>query len=119
MHLSQAVTLGLMSAGLSQARPALSSRANTPSCRFATQYTQRQVLQNPDHFINDMLYWEGHFHQNNVSYNTVNGMSYDGTNIDWDTGVRTNKHPFSAASKEVSRHFRLFHTGLSCNADSQ
>ena len=50
-----------------------------------------------------MLYWEGQFHQNNVSYNTGNGMSYDGTEIDWTTGERTQKHPFSAASKEVGR----------------
>lgn len=49
-----------------------------------------------------MLYWEGKFHQNNVSYNTQNGMSYDGTNINYTTGERTEKHPFSAASKEVS-----------------
>lgn len=104
MHLNQAVTLGLMSAGLSQAQPAISSRDGQPSCRFATQYTQRQVLSNPKHFINDMLYWEGKFHQNNVSYNTGNGMSYDGTEIDWTTGERTAKHPFSAASKEVSSH---------------
>lgn len=110
MHLNQAVTLGLMSAGLSQARPALSSRGNIPSCRFATQYTQQQVLSNPNRFINDMLYWEGQFHQNNVSYNTGNGMSYDGTEIDWTTGERTNKHPFSAASKEVGRHLRIPHT---------
>lgn len=48
-----------------------------------------------------MLYWEGQFHQNNVSYNSANGMSYDGTQLDWVTGERTKKHPFSAASKEV------------------
>lgn len=118
MHLNQAVTLGLMSAGLSQARPALSSRANAPSCRFATQYNQQQVLGNPDNFINDMLYWEGQFHQNNVSYNTGNGMSYDGTEIDWTTGERTTKHPFSAASKEVGRPFTL-HMRFPCNANPQ
>lgn len=104
MHLNQAVTLGLMSAGLSRAQPALSGRASTPACRFATQYTQQQVLDNPSSFINDMLYWEGQFHQNNVSYNTGNGMSYDGTEIDWTTGEATAKHPFSAASKEVCSH---------------
>ena len=78
-------------------------QAKAPSCRFALEYTQQQVLQDPSKFINDMLYWEGQFHQNNVSYNTANGMSYDGTNIDWTTGKRTAKHPFSAASKEVSQ----------------
>lgn len=114
MHLNQAVTLGLMSAGLSQAAPALSTRSNPPSCRFATQYTQNQILGNPKSFINDMLYWEGQFHQNNVSYNTGNGMSYDGTNIDWTTGVRTAKHPFSAASKEV-RGSRLLSGNIKCS----
>lgn len=31
-------------------------------------------------------------------------MSYDGTQLDWTTGERTKKHPFSAASKEVDSH---------------
>lgn len=52
-----------------------------------------------------MLYWEGKFHQNNVSYNSENGMTYDGTQLDWTTGVATRKHGFSAASKEVSLAF--------------
>ena len=97
MRLAQA-SLGLGCAILATALPASSE----PSCRFAHQYTQEQVLQNPSKFINDVLFWEGKFHQNNISYNSGNGMSYDGTNIDWVTGERTVKHPFSAASKEVS-----------------
>jgi hypothetical protein len=60
-----------------------------------------QVLEDPDSFEWDLLYWEGKFHQNDVSYNSANGMSYDGTQLDLDTGERTKKHPFSAASKEV------------------
>lgn len=95
-------TLGLACATLATALPAASGQGGEPSCRFAQQYTQQQILQDPSSFINDMLYWEGKFHQNNVSYNSDNGMSYDGTNIDWVTGERTVKHPFSAASKEVS-----------------
>lgn len=97
MRLTQA-SLGLACATLATALPA----ASNPSCRFAQQYTQKEILENPSNFINDMLFWEGKFHQNNVSYNSGNGMSYDGTNIDWVTGERTVKHPFSAASKEVS-----------------
>ena len=58
-------------------------------------------MDGPRDFILDMLYWEGKFHQNNVSYNTFNGMSYDGTLLDETTGLATAKHPFSAASKEV------------------
>ena len=75
--------------------------AISPPCRFSHQYTQREILENPKNFISDMLYWEGKFHQNNVSYNTFNGMSYDGTLLDETTGLATAKHPFSAASKEV------------------
>jgi hypothetical protein len=72
-----------------------------PACRFASQYSQQDVLKDPGRFIQDLLYWEGQFHRNNVSYDTGNGMSYDGTQIDWTTGAATQKHPFSAASKEV------------------
>lgn len=97
MRLTRA-SLGLACATLATALPASSE----PSCRFAQQYTQKQILQDPSEFINDVLFWEGKFHQNNVSYNSGNGMSYDGANIDWVTGERTLKHPFSAASKEVS-----------------
>jgi hypothetical protein len=74
-----------------------------PKCRFSPLYTQEQILANPDPFTSDLLYWEGKFHQNNVSYNSFNGMSYDGTLLDDTTGLATAKHPFSAASKEVRR----------------
>lgn len=72
-----------------------------PSCRFGLEWTQQDVLDKTDDFIWDLLYWEGKFHQNDVAYNTANGMTYDGTQLDWKTGERTKKHPFSAASKEV------------------
>lgn len=75
--------------------------AAAPSCRFATQYTREQVLSDPDRFAQDLLYWEGKFHQNDVGLNTANGMSYDGTLIDPTTGEATAKHSFSAASKEA------------------
>lgn len=97
MRFNQASSLAL-TFGLALALPASSG---APPCRFAGKYTQQEVVHDPTAFISDMLYWEGQFHQNNVSYNTNNGMSYDGTQIDWTTGERTAKHPFSAASKEV------------------
>jgi hypothetical protein len=76
-------------------------KSESPSeCQFSATYTQAEILQNPDAFISDFLYWEGKFHQNNVSYNSFNGMSYDGTLLDETTGLATAKHPFSAASKE-------------------
>ncbi|PCG91800.1 Hypothetical protein PENO1_060780 [Penicillium occitanis (nom. inval.)] len=112
MRLAQA-SLGLACATLATALPASSE----PSCRFAHQYTQEQVLQNPSKFINDVLFWEGKFHQNNISYNSGNGMSYDGTNIDWVTGEGTVKHPFSAASKE-SLQVMLYAHAIAGSADA-
>ncbi|EWY82271.1 hypothetical protein FOYG_14381 [Fusarium oxysporum NRRL 32931] len=77
------------------------SNPQAPSCRFGLEWSQKDVLQHTDDFIWDLLYWEGKFHQNDVAYNTQNGMSYDGTQLDWKTGKRTKKHTFSAASKEA------------------
>jgi hypothetical protein len=113
MRLGQISTSTVLWVGLAQALPKISSQASQPSCRFAVEYTQEQILRDPTDFMDDMLYWEGKFHQNNVSYNTDNGMSYDGTNIDWVTGERTLKHPFSAASKEAR------HPALCCDLSSQ
>ncbi|KAH6713228.1 putative GPI anchored protein [Leptodontidium sp. MPI-SDFR-AT-0119] len=75
-------------------------QSQPPKCRFSPTYAQKDILNNPDPFISDFLYWEGEFHQNNVSYNSFNGMSYDGTLLDETSGLATTKHPFSAASKE-------------------
>jgi hypothetical protein len=86
----------------STALPNSNPQPSHPPCRFSEQYTQAQILNNVDDFISDVLFWEGKFHQNNVSLNTFNGMSYDGTLIDPTTGLATAKHPFSAASKEAS-----------------
>lgn len=83
------------------------TRIGPPKCRFASQWSQDDVLKNPSAFEWDLLYWEGRFHQNDVAYNTANGMSYDGTQLNWTTGARTKKHPFSAASKEVRASFIL------------
>jgi len=57
------------------------------------------------------LQWEGKFHQNNVSYNTFNGMTFDGTLLDPVTGVHVNEglHTFSAASKESLHFMALAH----------
>jgi hypothetical protein len=85
--------------------------APNPPCRFAPKYTNDQVLHNPDQFAQDFLYWEGKFHQNDVGYNTANALTYDGTLLDWTTGEKTDKHPFSAASKEAC--FSLRTTSLS------
>lgn len=99
-----AALLPLMWLSNAAAAPRLSTRSSapTPPCRFSLQYTQEEILKDPSQFASDLLYWEGQFHQNNVSYNSVNGMSYDGTLIDPTTGEATAKHDFSASSKEVS-----------------
>ena len=71
-------------------------------CRFAPLYSQADILHNSTAFTEDVFYWEGQFHQNNVGYNTANAMTYDGTLLNPETGLANNseKHPFSAASKE-------------------
>lgn len=74
---------------------------SAPPCRFAPSYTQNQILQHPDDFAQDFLYWEGKFHTNNVGYNSANALTYDGALLNWTTGLPWDKHPFSAASKEV------------------
>lgn len=71
-----------------------------PPCRYSPTYSQSDILQNASAFAWDVFYWEGQFHQNNVGYNTANGMSYDGTLLNSTTGLATDKHDFSAASKE-------------------
>jgi hypothetical protein len=72
-------------------------------CRFAPLYTQDEILRNSTPFAQDVFYWEGQFHQNNVGYNTANAMTYDGTLLNPQTGLAnaSEKHPFSAASKEA------------------
>jgi hypothetical protein len=74
----------------------------TPNCRFASKYTQKDILRDPTDFAWDFLYWEGKFHQDKVSYTKENGMSIDGTLIDPITGLATEEHTFGAASKEVN-----------------
>ncbi|KAF8155411.1 putative GPI anchored protein [Crassisporium funariophilum] len=82
-----------------------------PSCRFATDYSASSILKNPSAFETDLLTWEGMFHQHNVSYNSVNGMTFDGTLLDPITGVHNvnGLHTFSAASKESLHIMILAH----------
>lgn len=82
--------------------------ATTAPCRFASQWTPSQILSSPSQFESSLLYWEGKFHRHNVSYNAVNGMTFDGTLLDVNTGLHKVEglHTFSAASKE-SLHFMM------------
>ncbi|SPO01984.1 probable GPI anchored protein [Cephalotrichum gorgonifer] len=101
MRLNQ-TALAFIGATLAHALPSShQGHSSAPSCRFALDWPQKEVLKNTDKFIWDLLYWEGKFHQNDISYNTANGMSYDGVQLDWVTGDATEVHTFSAASKEA------------------
>jgi hypothetical protein len=80
--------------------------SSTPPCRFAPLYNAQSILSDPASFEATLLSYEGLFHQHNVSYNAVNGMTFDGTLLSTTTGVHRVEglHAFSAASKE-SLHF--------------
>ena len=105
--MTQFLYLALLWGVTAVALPSSSQSQNSPSCRFALKYSQNDILKDSRSFVSDYLYWEGKFHQNNVAYNTENGVSYDGTQLDWNTGEATLKHNFSAASKEVSLLIRV------------
>jgi hypothetical protein len=83
---------------------AIGQTSSHSPCRFSHLYSQDDILANSTAFAWDVFYWEGQFHQNRVGYNTQNGMTYDGTLLDPNTGFAnfSGGHPFSAASKEVS-----------------
>lgn len=91
----------ILSASANPLKPSKPSK--TPNCRFANDYTQASILKNPEPFAQDLLYWEGKFHADNIGYNALNGMTFDGTLLDQVTGLPTKKNAFGAASKEV-RH---------------
>lgn len=93
-----------------------------PTCRFAPLYFERSVaplygqtgiLDDPEPLISDMLYWEGRFARPGIGHNTANGMTYDGTLLNFTTGLelpnRAGLHNFSAASKEALHVMVLAH----------
>lgn len=94
------VLLPLLGAASTSASASISGGA-PPPCRFALDWTSEDILENTDAFVSDMLYWEGKFHVDGIAFNKDNGMTYDGSQIDYFTGERTEKHSFSASSKEV------------------
>lgn len=72
------------------------------TCRFSPTFSHDEVLANPEGFIKSVIRAEGKFHSNGVGYNSANGMTYDGTLLNYTTGLANSSglHPFSAASKE-------------------
>ncbi|KAK3676103.1 hypothetical protein LTR78_003853 [Recurvomyces mirabilis] len=93
----------------------------SPKCRFAPAYTEAQILANPEPFICDLLYWEGHFTQPGIGFNGANAMTYDGTLLNTTTGLadayESGQHNFSAASKE-SLHVMLLAHALAGDASA-
>lgn len=50
-----------------------------PSCRFAWNYTQTDLLTSSsarETYLLSAAYWEGHFHEPYVSYNPKTGYTY-------------------------------------------
>lgn len=93
--------------------------ADNPTCRFAPLFTKHEIVQNPEPFITDVLYWEGKFAKPGVGYNGENAMTYDGTLLRYKTGLEwqhaSGRHNFSAASKEALHVMTLAHA---INGDS-
>lgn len=99
MKLTQATLLALATASAAYASP---HSKKEPKCRFALDWTTEEIVENPDKFAWDMLYWEGQFHRDKIAYNADNGMTLDGRYIDYKSGEPITEKPFSASSKEVS-----------------
>ncbi|ORY25727.1 putative GPI anchored protein [Naematelia encephala] len=88
-------------------------------CRYAPSFSLSDIQTNASSFIQAYLAQESRFHTPNVSYNEVNGMTYDGTLLNPTTGERnvTGGHPFSAASKE-SLQIMMYALTLSGDPDA-
>ncbi|KAF2473431.1 uncharacterized protein BDR25DRAFT_323966 [Lindgomyces ingoldianus] len=94
MHLTLVLLYSILFASA-----ASSTFQTAPKCRFSPQHSQQDILTN------------GHFHQDNVGYNTANEMTYDGTLLDPRTGLNNigGLHPFNAARKESLHVMVLTH----------
>lgn len=82
------------------------------TCRFSPSYTQDELRANSTAFENDIFFWESGFSgANGVGYNPKNGMTYDGVILNQTTGIAniSERHPFSAASKESLHVMILAH----------
>ena len=72
------------------------------TCRFSPLFSTSDISSDPSKFLETVFKAESKFHANNIGYNAVNGMTYDGTLLNYTTGLAnaTGLHPFSASSKE-------------------
>uniref|UniRef100_A0A914VFS2 GPI anchored protein n=1 Tax=Plectus sambesii TaxID=2011161 RepID=A0A914VFS2_9BILA len=76
------------------------------NCHFAQNYNLNQLLNDAaaqDSFLMSASYWEGKFATDRIGINYASGLTYDGTSIDYTTGLPHpgGLHEFSAASKEA------------------
>lgn len=71
---------------------------------FALEYTKDMLLSNDkkrEEFINRLIKAEARFHQDTIGYNDKSGLTYDGINIDYKTGIVIGvSRNWSAPSKE-------------------
>uniref|UniRef100_A0A914W241 Endo-beta-1,2-glucanase SGL domain-containing protein n=1 Tax=Plectus sambesii TaxID=2011161 RepID=A0A914W241_9BILA len=93
----------------------LTKAALAQDCNFAQSYSLDDLFKNPvaqDSFLLSASYWEGKFATDRVGLNYASALTYDGTPIDYDTGLpHKGLHEFSAASKE-SVHVSLLALAL-------
>lgn len=89
--------------------------SKTPDCDFANKYSLDELISDSEkrnEFLMAAAYWEGRFATNGNGLNTKVGVTYDGTQIDENTGLQhAPLHDFSAASKE-SIHLGLLALAL-------
>uniref|UniRef100_A0A7E4W8T6 Ldi domain-containing protein n=1 Tax=Panagrellus redivivus TaxID=6233 RepID=A0A7E4W8T6_PANRE len=82
--------------------------------QFAVNYDVNDVIKNSDTqnaLIEDIMTWEGKFMVNGIGLNAKSGLTYDGSWLNYSTGLPILLHDFSAASKE-SVHLGLLALGL-------
>ncbi|KAK5576401.1 hypothetical protein RB653_007544 [Dictyostelium firmibasis] len=72
------------------------------TCRFAPSFTLQEIISSSNQsFIDNVLFWEGNFHSNQVGVNYKCGYTYDGHALNYTTGELAQPlHEFSAPSKE-------------------
>eukprot|EP01121_Diplochlamys_sp_Union-15-3_P001464 TRINITY_DN11268_c0_g1_i1.p1 TRINITY_DN11268_c0_g1~~TRINITY_DN11268_c0_g1_i1.p1 ORF type:complete len:532 (+),score=71.97 TRINITY_DN11268_c0_g1_i1:51-1646(+) len=96
--------------------------ADAPTCRFALKYTTDEISSCGScrtQFIQDVMFWEGHFHQPGVGYHAATGLTYDGHGINYTTGELADPlHYWSAASKE-SIHLMMLAKALDGDSNAK
>lgn len=89
-----------------------------PDCNFANKYSSDELIKDSgkrNEFLMAAAYWEGRFATHGNGLNVNAAVTYDGTQIDEDTGLQhAPLHDFSAASKE-SIHLGLLALALDGN----